>query len=38
MLIELKQFDVETILVLEYKKKNDCKICHSSTKLISECA
>ena len=26
---------IQTILVLEYKKRNDCKILHSSTKLIA---
>ena len=32
---ELKKFKVQTILVLDYKKRNDCKIFHSSTKLIA---
>ena len=27
-----KRFQVQTILVLNYKKKNDCKIFHSCTK------
>ena len=31
----MKKFRVETILVLEYKKRNDCKIFHSSAKLIA---
>ena len=26
---------IQTILVLEYKKRNECKILHSSTKLIA---
>ena len=30
---ELKNFKVQTIFVLDYKKKNDLKIFHSSTKL-----
>ena len=34
-LSELKIFKVQTILVLEYKKINDRKIFHSSTKLIA---
>ena len=34
-LSELKKFRVETILVLAYKKRNDCKILHSSAKLIA---
>ena len=32
---ELKKFKVESILVLEYKKRNDCKIFHLSAKLIA---
>ena len=36
MLSEVKKFKVQTILVLEYKKRNDCKIFHSSTKLIAK--
>ena len=35
LLSESKNFKVETILVLKYKKRNDCKIFHSSTKLIA---
>ena len=35
LLSEFKKFKVQTILVLEYKKRNDCKIFHSCTKLIS---
>ena len=35
LLNELKKFKVQTILVLVYKKRNDCKIFHSSTKLIA---
>ena len=34
-LSELKKFKVQTILVLDYKERNDCKIIHSSTKLIA---
>lgn len=34
-LSELKKFEVQIILVLEYTKRNDCKIFHSSTKLIA---
>ena len=34
-LSELKKFKAQTILVLDYKKRNDCKIIHSSTKLIA---
>ena len=34
LLSELIQFKVQSILVLEYKKRNDCKIFHSSAKLI----
>ena len=34
LLSELKKFKVQTILVLEYKKINDCKIFYSCTKLI----
>ena len=33
-LSELKMVKVQTILVLDYKKRNDCKIFHSRTKLI----
>ena len=32
---ELKKFKVHTILVLDYKKRNNCKIFHSSAKLIA---
>ena len=35
LLSDLKKFKVQTIIVLEYKKRNDCKIFHSSTKLIA---
>ena len=35
LLSELKKFKVQTILVLDYKKRNNCKIFHSSTKLIT---
>ena len=34
MLSELKKFKIETLLVLDSKKRNDHKIFHSSTKLI----
>ena len=34
LLIELKKFKFQTILVLDYKKRNDRKIFHSSAKLI----
>ena len=34
LLSELKQFEVQTILFLDNKKKNNCKIFHSSAKLI----
>ena len=34
LLCALKKFRVKTILVLDYKKRNDCKFFHSSTKLI----
>ena len=34
LLSELKKFKVETVLVVDYEKKNDCKI-YSCTKLIS---
>ena len=33
LLSELKEFKVQTILFLDYKKRNDSKIFHSSTKL-----
>ena len=35
MLSELKKFEVWTILVLDYKKRNDHKIFHSCAKLIA---
>ena len=35
LLNELKKFKVQTILVLEYKKRNDHKIFHSCTLLIA---
>ena len=35
LLSELKKFKVNTILVLDYQKRNDHKIFHSSTKLIA---
>ena len=35
LLSELKKFKVQTILVLDYKKRNDCKIFHSRAKLIT---
>ena len=35
LLNELKKFKVKTVLVLDYKKRNDCKIFHSSTKIIA---
>ena len=35
LLSELKKFKVQTILLLEYKKKNNSKIFHSSAKLIA---
>ena len=31
----LKKFEIQKILVLDYKKRNDCKIYHSSVKLIA---
>ena len=31
----LKKFKVQTILILGYKKRNNCKIFHSSAKLIA---
>ena len=34
-LSELKKFKVQTILVLDYKKRNDHKIFHSSAKLTA---
>ena len=35
LLSELKKFKVQTILVLDYKKRNDRKILYSCTKLIA---
>ena len=35
LLNELKMFKVQAILVLEYKKRNDCKVSHSCTKLTA---
>ena len=35
LLSELKKFKVQTILVFDYKKTNDCKMFHSSAKLIA---
>ena len=35
LLSELKKFKVHAVLVLDYKKRNDRKIFHPSTKLIS---
>ena len=35
MLSELKKIKVQTILVLDYKKNNNCENFHSSTKLIA---
>ena len=32
---DLKKFKVQSILVLQYKKRNNCKIFHSSVKLIT---
>ena len=32
--MSLKKFKVQTILVLRYKKRNDCKIFHSNAKII----
>ena len=34
LLSELKKFKIQTLLVIEYRKRNDCKIFHSSVKLI----
>ena len=31
----LKKFEIQKILVLDYKKRNYCKIFHSSVKLIA---
>ena len=35
LLSELKKFKVDTMLVLDYKKRNDRKIFHSRAKLIA---
>ena len=35
LLIQLKKFKVQTILVLDYKKRNDRKIFHSNARLIA---
>ena len=35
MLNELRKFKVQTVLVLDYKKRSDCQIFRSSTKLIA---
>ena len=35
LLSEMKKFKVHTIFILDYKKRNDFKIFHSSTKLIA---
>ena len=35
LISELKKFKVQTVIVLDYKKRNDCKIFHSSAQLIS---
>ena len=35
LLSELKKFKVQAILVLDYKKRNDSKIFHSSAKIIA---
>ena len=32
---DLKKFKVQTTLALDYKKRNDCKILHSSAQLIA---
>ena len=34
-LSELKKFKVEAILIVDYKKRNDCKIFHSSAKVVA---
>ena len=34
LLSELKKFKVQTVLVLDYKKRNDCKIFHSSANYL----
>ena len=35
LLSELKKFKFDTILMLDYKKRNNCKIFHSSAKPIA---
>ena len=35
LLNDLKKFKVQTVLVLDYKKRNDSQIFHSCTKLIA---
>ena len=35
LLSVLKKFRVQIVVVLDYKKRNDCKIFHSSAKLIA---
>ena len=35
LLSKLKKFKAQTILFLDYKKRNDCKIFHSKAKLIA---
>ena len=35
LLSELKKFKVQVILVLDHKRRNDCKLFHSSGKLIA---
>ena len=35
LLNELKKFKVQTVLVLDYKKRNDSPIFHSCTKIIA---
>ena len=34
-LSEIKKYKAQTVLVLDYKKRNDCKIIYSSNKLIA---
>ena len=38
MFNELQKFKVQSTLVLEYRKRNDCKIFHSTVKLIASCS
>ena len=35
MLSDFKKFKVQTVLVLRYNKRNDCKISHWSARLIA---